>query len=422
MKILMIDKYYFIKGGAETYMFELSEILESRGHKVIPFAMKHVNNFETPYERYFAQNIDYNIKSPLQKAVAFFKITGRMIYSRDTRQRLEELLREERPDIAHLHMIDHQLSPSILLALKKFGVPAIQTIHQYKLVCPNYRLYNPGTGKVCEKCLDGNLFHPIFERCHKNSTAASIAIALESSIHRAMRIYEKNIDIFHVPSRFIGEKMRQAGVGEDNIRHLFYTIKMDKFTPHYKSKNYLLYYGRLADEKGILTLLKAMKGLPGALLKIAGDGPQKGKLELFIANNGMENVELVGKKSGDELESLVKNARFIVVPSEWYDNSPLVIYESFAYGKPVIASKMGGMPELIDHDENGLLFDAGDVDDLKRQMKILWESPRLAVKYGKAAREKAEREFDPDVHYQKILQWYDELLNYSAVLATNHLQ
>ncbi len=417
MKILIVDKYYFVKGGAERYMFELAKVLEANGHEIIPFAMHHPDSFETKYQKYFAANIEYAQNSILGKLITFIKATGKMIYSLDARRKLEHLLEKTRPDIAHLHMIDHQLSPSILHALKKYNIPVIQTVHQYKLVCPNYRLYNPTTGKVCERCMAGNLLHPIIQRCHKDSVIASAMIALESSLHRLTRIYEKNIDLFHVPSRFMGEKFRQAGVGKNKVRHLFYTINMTDFSPQFAAGHYMLYFGRLADEKGLLTLLRAAKLYSNAPLYIVGDGPQRSELEIFVEENQLNQVRFLGLKSGSELEAVVKQARAILVPSEWYDNSPLVIYESFAYGKPVICSEMGGMRELVDHGVNGLHFQAGDAEALARHMAHLWENPERAVELGKAARDKAEREFDPEVHYNKMIEWYSELTEAATVPA-----
>jgi glycosyltransferase involved in cell wall biosynthesis len=405
----MIDKYYFVKGGAERYMFELAKVLEANGHEVIPFSMKHPQNFETPYKEYFVENIEYNGVSAFSKATTALKATARMIYYWEARKRLERLLADLAPDIAHLHMIDHQLSPSILHSLKKFGVPVIQTVHQYKLVCPNYKLYNPRTGEICEKCLSGNFRHPLFERCHKDSALASLMIALESKVHRLTEIYEKNVDIFHVPSHFMGSKFEQAGIARGKIRHMFYSIEMQKFTPSKVPGDYLLYFGRLSKEKGILTLLKAAKSFSGAPLLVVGDGPQEAELKKYAQQNNLSQVKFLGVKSGAELEALVKNSRAVIVPSEWFDNSPLVIYESFAYGRPVIGAQMGGITELIDDGETGYLFPAGDVGRLVEKMRLLWESPQRARAFGKAARAKAEREFDPQTHYNRIYDWYVEL-------------
>lgn len=421
MKILMIDKFYFIKGGAERYYFELKDVLEARGHQVIPFSMKHPSNFPTEYEPFFVDNINYDMSSWMKKLAAFPKITGRMIYSVHAMKQIELLIKKEQPDLAHLHMIDHQLSPSILHSLKRYNIPVIQTVHQYKLVCPNYRLHNPGTNKICEKCLGGNFFHPIFERCHKDSALAGALVGLESFLHRKMKIYEKNVDIFHVPSHFMGQKLREGGVGNGKIRHLFYTLKLDNYPAHFEFKDYIVYFGRLAKEKGVTTLLKAMKRLPEVKLRVIGEGPERAALQRYVEENSLKNVRFEGMKGGAELRSLVQNSRFVVVPSEWYDNSPLVIYESFAYGKPVIGARMGGIPELIDHDRNGLHFEAGNVGELTDQISYLSNRPDLISEFGQQARRKAENEFEPETHYDRIYKWYEELVTASSPLTIEHL-
>lgn len=410
MKILMIDKFYFIMGGAERYYFELSDILKSHGHQVIPFSMNHPDNFSTPYSKFFVDYINYNrisfSKNPVQGMLAFI----RMIFSTQAQKRIQRLIDQEKPDIAHIHMIDHQLSPSILTTLKKNGIPIIQTVHQYKLVCPNYRLYNMRTKKICEKCLKGNYFHPLWERCHKNSFIASVMISFETSIHKLFRLYENNIDLFHVPSNFMGTKLIQAGINKQKIEHLFYTIDMDKFSPHYEFEDYFVYYGRLALEKGIMTLLKAMNGIISSKLIIVGDGPQKQELEKYTESQNLKNVIFAGLKYGDELKKIISSAKFVVVPSEWYDNSPLVIYESFAMGKPVIGSDIGGIPELIQDKKCGLVFKPGDSGMLAEKINGMLASDKLILNYGKQARRRAEENFSPHIHYQKIINKYKSLL------------
>ena len=308
-------------------------------------------------------------------------------------------------------MIDHQLSPSILHVLKQYDIPVIQTVHQYKLVCPNYRLYNPRTNQVCEKCLGGHFYHPVLERCHKDSLIASAMIAVETSLHRMTHIYDKNVDIFHTPSRFMGDKMVQAGVGKEKIRHLFYTLKLDEYEPSFEFGDYMIYLGRLAKEKGIMTLIKALARLPKSKLLIIGGGPERESLEKYVLEQRLRNIEFAGEKGGDELRSLVRNCRFMVVPSEWYDNSPLVIYEAFAYGKPVIGSKMGGISELIDDNENGFHFEAGSVEQLISKIATLESDHTLITKFGRNARRKAEEVFEPEYHYKQIHDWYSELLS-----------
>ena len=255
MKVLMVNKFFFIKGGSERYYFELTKVLEKHGHTVIPFSMKHPNNNKSAYESYFVDFIDFDLDNPWEKLRNAIRITGRIVYSLHAKRKIEELIQETKPDIAHIHMIDHQISPSILTVLKRHGIPVIQTVHQQKLVCPSYLLYNMRTKQICEKCIGGSTLHPIVERCHKNSVFAGMLIGLESGIHRMMKLYDKSVDLFHVPSNFTGGKLEEGGFNRDKIEHLFYTIQVDDYRPYYESDNYFIYYGRLAEEKGIITLL-----------------------------------------------------------------------------------------------------------------------------------------------------------------------
>jgi glycosyltransferase involved in cell wall biosynthesis len=404
----MVDKYYFIKGGAERYYFELTKVLEKNGHQVIPFSMQHPDNFKTLYAPYFVENIEFNDLSPLQKISKAPKILERVIYSITAKNAISRLIEETTPDIAHLHMIDHQLSPSILHVLQAYNIPIIQTCHQYKLVCPSYRLFVARTNQVCEKCITGKNYHAILERCHKNSLASSALIAVESYIHKWMKVYDA-IDVFHVPSRFLGDRLIDGGFPENKIWHSFYTINLDDYPYHPDSADYIIYYGRLSEEKGVGTLLEAMNLLPEVELRIVGDGPQRQLLEKTTREKRLQNVRFCGNQSNDDLLRLVQNSKFVVVPSEWYDNSPLVIYEAFSMGKPVIATMMGGMPELVENGLDGYLFASGDVQTLVGHIRNLWANAGLRKKMGEKARQKAEREFSPKVHYGRILELYEGL-------------
>ncbi|MCI0696921.1 glycosyltransferase family 4 protein [candidate division KSB1 bacterium] len=405
----MVDKFFFIKGGAERYYFELKKLLESKGHEVIPFSMRHPENYDTPFAGDFVENLEFNDLSALTKIRQTPRIIGRVIYSQASKEAVTRLVEKVKPDIAHVHMIDHQLSPSILHAFRDYGIPVVQTCHQYKLVCPSYRLFIMHKNQVCEKCVKGDFYHAVLERCHKDSFAASALVALESYIHKAMGIYNL-IDIFHVPSRFLGKKLVEAGYSPDKIWHSFYTINLEDYPYHPKSTDYVIYYGRLSEEKGVLTLLKAMLRAPEVNLYIVGDGPQRPILENFASKEQLKTVRFWGNQNGGALVRLVQQAKFVVVPSEWYDNSPLVIYESFSMGKPVIASTLGGMPELVDDGENGFHFTAGEAEDLAEKMRLLWHDPALCEKMGKNARHKAEAEFSPEAHYAKILAVYEKLI------------
>lgn len=406
----MINKYFFIKGGSERYMFELSNILRNHGHEVIPFAMRHERNVATPYQKFFVENIEFNLGSFRKKLKNSLRIAERVLYSLHARKRIEALIRRVKPDIAHLHMIEHQISPSILHSLKKFGIPVILTAHQSKMICPNYRLFNWNKMALCEKCLDGCYFHPVIEKCHKDSRVASLLIALESTIHKMMKIYEKNIDIIHVPSRFFQKKFVQGGIPAHKIEQLYYTIRVDDYKPHFSHKNYYVCFGRLERAKGLMTLLRAIETLPSSQLWIIGDGDYRVELEAYVRQKKLDHVRFLGARYGDELKRLISEAMFVVMPSECYDNSPLVIYESFAMGKPVIGSNIGGIPELIDPEETGLLFEAGSNHELACQISFLLSHPQKIKNYGKNARRKAEHIFSPEYHYREILEKYERLI------------
>jgi glycosyltransferase involved in cell wall biosynthesis len=380
------------------------------GHRVVPFAMRHPDNFPSPWDRYFVRHVDYDALSAPEKALRGPAITGRMVYSLHARRRIERLIRDVRPDAAHVHMIDHQISPSILHVLKRHEVPVVYTAHQYKLVCPNYRLFNMRTQRVCEKCVSGHPFHPIFERCQKDSAMAGLMLAVETSAHRAMRIYHRHVDLFHSPSRFMEEKLREGGIPPGKLRHRFYMLDLSQYKPAGLSSNYFLYYGRLAREKGIGTLFSAWEKVnaPGTELWLAGEGPERLALERMAKSKRLR-VRFLGYQDGKGLKDLVSNALFIAVPSEWHDNSPLVIYEAFAWGKPVLGSGMGGIPELVDHGLNGLVHPAGNADTLASHIERLLGNRALIRDMGRQGRIKAESEFDSVKHTQWILEWYHRL-------------
>lgn len=406
----MIDKYYFVKGGAERYMFDLSKIFEKHGHHIIPFSMRHENNFPSSFQSFFVKNIDFDIKKNNEYLFKGFQIVGRILYSLHARHQLIKLIRVVRPDIAHLHMIDHQISPSILHVLKQYKIPVIQTNHQYKLFCPNYRFFNSRTGQICEKCLDKHYWHPIFEKCHKDSIFAGLLIAFEMMLHKAMKIYEKNTDVFHAPSHFMASRLQSGGIVPQKIKQLFYTIDMDQYRPQYRNKNYFVYYGRLSEEKGITTLLRAMKMVHHSNLTIIGDGPLRNDLEAYSKANCIKNVHFLGYKSDKELKMLIGNSKFVVVPSEWYENSPLVIYEAFALGKPVVGASIGGIPELVDHGKTGLLFQAGNAVELARRIHQLLDNPTKILKYGRNARKRAEKYFNMEYHFNEMMMLYNRMI------------
>ena len=407
MKILMVNKYYFVKGGSERYLFDLKELLENNGHEIIPFAMNDENNFHSEYSQYFVDHVDYEAPFGWKK----LKEAGRLIYSFHARKQIEALIEAAKPDVAHLHMIDHQISPSILHSLRKYGIPVVQSVHQYKIVCPNYRFYIEHENKVCERCIGGKFYQSILTRCHKNSLAASALIAMEAYSHKFLKTYSRNVGLFHTPSAFMKQMLVKGGIEENKVEHHFLVTWLDQFpfSPIYE--DYFVYLGRLSAEKGVLTLLKAMTRVKRSKLILIGDGPQRAELEAFARENQIKNAEFVGYKNKSEVKELMSHASFSVIPSEWYENSPLVIYEAFSMGKPVIGATIGGITEFIQPNKDGLHFTPGSDTQLADCINTLLDNRDKIVEMGENAREKAERNFAPEEHYQWISGVYEKLVS-----------
>jgi glycosyltransferase involved in cell wall biosynthesis len=405
MKVLAANKYYFVKGGAERYFFELADILEAHGHEVVPFAMEHERNRSTPCSSYFASFEPFDESQGL---AARARAAARILYSSEARAKIEKLVDDTRPDVAHLHNIAHQLSPSILYGLKSRGVPVVQTLHDFKLVCPNYSMFVGG--HTCERCETWRYYNAVLQRCMRGSVTSSALVAIEAYLHRALGSYARNVDVFVAPSRQLKDRMVAHGVDESKIVHLPYSIALDKYEPSYGGGDYGVYVGRLSAGKGLKTLIRALGMAREVKLRIVGSGPLEQSLKGTVEDRGLSNAEFLGYREGEDLRSVVAGALFVVVPSECYENSPLTVYEAFAQGKPVVGSRIGGIPELVSEGESGLVFEAGNAEDLAEKMSRLWEDREGAIEMGRAARTRVETQYGPAAHYEKIMAIYERAM------------
>lgn len=403
MKILQINKYYFQKGGAETVFFNTIAVLEENGHKVIPFAIENDKNKTTQYADYF---VDY---PELSESDIWTKIKSipSFIYNREAARQLEKLILAEKPDIAHIHLLFNSLSVSILPVLKKYNIPIVMSIHDYRLLCPAYTFRN-GKGEICEQCKDGKYRHCTTNKCSKGSLINSILLSAESTFRKYYYNPLDYIDKFIFVSKFAENKHI-----EFNKNYSLKAVQLYNFTPDIplhiekkKDERYLLYFGRLSDEKGIKTLLEAIKQTPEIPLKIVGRGPLMKEIE----NNYPPNVSFLGFKEGIELKEYVQNALFTIVPSEWYENNPLSIIESLSAGTPVIGSCIGGIPELIEDKKTGFIFKMGDVDDLVKTIKM---ATNLSIEEYRTmsvcCNQFALLNFSKDNHYKRLIDIYQSL-------------
>ncbi|MFH0853954.1 MAG: glycosyltransferase family 4 protein [bacterium] len=404
MRILQINKFYYLKGGAERYFFELSRLLEKNGHKVIPFSMADSLNSYSIYNKYFSNTVDVNNFS--------FKDIIKIFYNYEAARRLNKLIKKEKPDIAHLHNIYYHLSPSIINVLRKNNIPIVQTLHDYKIICPNYKLFSDGN--ICYKCKNKKYYNCLFRKCVKNSKAKSLLAMTETYIHNfILKTYFK-IDVFIAPSDFLKNAVIEFGVSPEKIKtaHNFIdpsylSITKNKITAN---NNFILYFGRLSNEKGINVLLEAMLKIHKNIsLKIAGAGPELENLKKITLNLDLKNrVELLGIKHGHELSELLNNAKAIIIPSIWPENMPYTMLESMAMGKIVIASRIGGIPEVITDRTNGFLFKPGDSSDLAEKIN---EMDKFDLKTIGSNAKKTAAAFNPKNHYNEIMEIYKNLIS-----------
>jgi glycosyltransferase involved in cell wall biosynthesis len=401
-KVLLANKFFYLKGGSETVYFQEREFLKSKGLKVLDFSMQDTSNFKSDYAEFFVANADY-IKDNYTFCERI-KIIKNFISNSEAVKNIKDLIAKEKPTIAHLHNIYHQLTPSIIPILREAGIKVILTLHDYKLVCPSYFMVN--NEMICNQC-DGKYFWKAAKnRCKDNSFFKSFILSCESYWHSWAKSYEA-VNLFLSPSRFLADLVSQSRLKDHKVRVLYNGIDIKRYAPSGKDGGYILYFGRLSKEKGIETLLKAYnKCLPASFpLKIIGTGPWEG-----VLRSGYQNVEFHGYKSGEELKKYIDESSFVVVPSEWNENCSMVVLESMAMGKPIIASRAGGLPEQVEDGETGYLFEMGQVEELTAKMKELITQPELRKKMGHKAREKAERKYSLTSHCSELLKIYQEVL------------
>jgi len=407
MKILFCNKYNFPFSGTEVYMFELMDLLKAHGHEVALFSMADPRGQPTPYDQHFLPHIDFKTR-----ANGWFeqvKLATHVIYSTEARRRLRCLITAFRPDVAHVRNIYHHLSPSIFWELKAQDVPVLYHLNDFKMLCPSYNMVSKGN--PCERCRGGQFHHIFTEGCYAGSTGSAVLLSAEAYFHRWLGTYKKCVDHFLTPSHFAREKLIQNGFAGDKISVLPHFQRLPAQGPsHPHPGSPILYFGRLSPEKGVADLLRAMKHVPHAQLCIAGDGPQRAELESLARELCLTNVEFIGHVNGATLNRLIDSASFTVFPSRAYETLGKTILESYAWGRPVVASDLGSRRELVDQGETGVLFPPGNVEQLAKAISFLVERPVLAAKMGTAGRRLVEARHTPEAHYRAVIRLYHQLL------------
>lgn len=398
MKVLLVNKFLYPKGGAETYVFELGKLLSQKGHCVEFFGLENPGNIVGNSVNSYVSDIDLK-KTTRKNLSAPFRI----IYSFEARKKLRKVLESFKPDVVHLNNIQFHLTPSIILEIEKFrkkhnkSLKIIYTAHDYQLICPSHGLFDTKIN-VCERCLNGNYTHCLRKKCMKNSRLKSLIAMLDAYVWKISKAYSY-IDNIICPSHFLKSKLdMQARFADKTVAiHNFFEPQE---TESVVKGDFVLEFGHLSRDKGTLTLLEVAKRMPEEQFVFAGYGAA----EEEIAK--VPNAEYVGFKTGAELKTLISQAKCSIYPSEWYENCPFSVIESQIYGTPVIGSRMGGIPELITEGETGLLFEAGNADDLEAKLKFLLYTPGKLEAFTENC--KAVAFETPQTYYEKLMPLYGE--------------
>ena len=400
MRVLLVNKFHWNKGGSEKYYFELGELLKQHGHEVAYFSMKDEKNIKTENKEYFVPKFDLNNSSKL-KALD-------VIYNKENEKIMEKALDEFKPDVVHLNNFQRQLSASIIKPIKKRNIPIVFTAHDVQAICPAITMMD-NDKNPCELCMKGKYINCIKKSCNKGSKLKSALGAIEGYYYRNHKIYTDKIDYIITPSEFYRIKFIEDGINPNKIQAIHNSIEMNDYNVETKDDGYALYFGRLSKEKGILNLINAFTKCNKGKLYIAGEGPEKENIEKIIKDNKLEDrVKLLGFLNKEQMTDVTRKCKFVVVPSIWYENCPYSVLETLAIGKPIIGSNMGGIPELVIDNENGFIYNT--VDELTEKMNVLFENEDLVKQFSKKSKELAKQNYDREVYYNKLKQIYDKVI------------
>lgn len=410
MKIVLVNYRYFISGGPERYYFNIKEILEKNGHEVIPFSIKSSRNLPNDYEKYFLDIVDDEVYfAQAKKSVkVILKSFTRMFYSFEAKRKFKQLLSDTKPDLVYIMQMHNKISPSIVDAAKEMHIPVVHRISDFQYMCPNALFYNDRKG-VCEDCLKGKRLNCVKYRCVLNSPVYSAIKMAAKWLHDVMKVTKK-INAFVVPSSFTLEKLQEYGIPENKLFHIptFFNLKEDN--PMVEYKPFILFVGRIEKQKGVMTLIKAFENTDYNL-KIIGfsnDGYED-ELKNYLKDK-KHNIEFLGRKSFEEIVPYLKSCLCTTVPSEWYDNFPNVILESFAYKKAVIATNFGSLPELVHDNQTGLTFKYADIQDFKEKIKYMFEHECEAKLMGENGYNQILSSYSPVQHYNQLMKLFNQIV------------
>lgn len=399
MKILMVNKFLYPRGGSESYMLYLAEHLQKMGHEVEFFGMYDEKNTVGNSAGLYTQNMDFH-----GKGLGRFLYPFKIIYSFEAKKKIMQVIDDFKPDVVHMNNINFQLTPSIIYGIKKRGIPLVQTVHDYQMICPNHLLYNFDKNTPCEKCVKGSHIHCVKNKCIHMSTVKSMLGVLEAKLYSLLKTYKK-VDLFVCPSYFLENKLLSAKgyyAGKTKTIHNF--INKERFTGcGRKEESYIVFVGRLSKEKGIENIAGAAKLLPEYNFIVAGSGPDE---ELL---HGIENVKLAGFLTGDKLCEIMANAKLLLLPSVCYENCPLSILEAHAMGVPVVTMNSGGMAELVKDGVTGTLVSEPTPEGIAIKLKETIENEDYYNNLVENCKNEKENILSVEMYSNILINEYEKL-------------
>ena len=388
MRILLIHNFYKQAGGEDGVFTSECALLQAHGHSVIEYTDKN-------------EHINRN-----------FSVASNTIWSRESYKKLQELIKKTRPHIAHFHNTFLQISPSAYYACYEKEIPVVQTLHNYRLLCPNALFFRDN--HVCEDCLGQTPpWAGVLHRCYRDSHSQTLVSAIMITLHRWLKTWEEKVDIYIALTEFSRQKFIQGGIPEEKIVVKPNFVYPDPGVRTSDKSKYVVFVGRLSTEKGLHTLLNAWRNLNPIPLKIVGDGPLLSETQEFIKIEHLENIELLGHCSHSDVLELIKQARLLILPSVLYENFPLTIAEAFACGIPVIASRLGAMEEIIEDGQTGLHFTPGNAESLVSKVDWAWTHPNQMREMGRNARHEYEEKYTAERNYEKLIDIYTKAITTS---------
>ena len=408
MRIIVANYRYFIAGGPEKYMFKFMDAAQKMGVEVIPFSVDNPQNEATSYSKYFAkprsnQLMYADTRKTIGNMIGMVRAT---VWNCDAKKKLRKLIQDTKPDAVYiLHEINH-LSPSIIRAAKKEGVRVVHRISDFFMFCPKYDFLCEN--EICEACLHGDYSKAIKHRCVKGSKAGTLLRVFAMELYKAIKIFDE-VDHYISTCEFSKNKLIEGGVPKEKITCVPTFIDTSTIEPCYEHDKYFLFLGRMAHQKGTIYAIRAMEYLKDTdyVLKITGTlsgAEEDQKIWKYIQEQGLERkIVFTGFKRGAELEDLISRAACIVCPAIWYENMPNTVIEAYAYGKPVVASRIGSLVETVVDEETGFLFEMKNSEDLSQKLRRFIDDPILCSELGKNARKVCEAKYSIEMHMNKVL-------------------